>query len=152
MQTFDWDDFIEDDGEERDFVVLEPGDYDFEVHSFERAYHTARPGGKIPDCNEADITLKISTAAGDAYVKDKLFLVKSCEWKISSFFRSIGMKKQGEKVIMDWEGSIGKTGRCKITKDKGTQRDDVYFNNVKSYIAPRVQTAAEANGGDDPWS
>ena len=147
--TFDWDDEILDDGEERDFIVLEPGDYDFEVHSFERAYYTAKPGGKLPDCNEADITIKISTDAGDAYVKDKMFLVKSCEWKISSFFRSIGMKKQGEKVAMRWEEAIGKTGRCKITKTKGNN-DDVYFNNVKSYIAPKVPTADE--DGDDTWS
>ena len=147
-ETFDWDDEILDDGEPRDFVVLEPGDYDFEVTEFERAFYTAKAGGKLPDCNEADITIKISTKDGNAYVKDKFYLVKACEWKISSFFVSIGMKKHGEPLRMDWNGSIGKTGRCKITKDAGTQNPDVFFNNVKSYIAPKVKTRKEE---DDPW-
>lgn len=149
MQTFDWDDEILDDGEDRDFVVLEPGEYDFEVTQFERAFYTAKAGGKLPDCNEADIIIKISTDQGDAYVKDRFFLVKSTEWRISSFFVSIGMKKHGEPLKMDWAGSVGRTGRCKITKTKGTQNDDVYFNNVKAYIAPKVRTE---EGGDDAWS
>ena len=148
--TFDWDDEILDDGEDRDFIILEPGEYDFEVHEFERAFYTAKPDGKLPGCNEADITLKIHTEAGDAYVKDKFYLVKACEWKISSFFRAIGMKQHGEKVVMNWQGSIGKTGRCKITKDKGTRNDDVYFNNVKSYVTPKVK--ARKDEDDDTWS
>ena len=119
MELFDWDDEILDDGEDREFLVLEPGTYDFEVTGFERAYYTAKEGGKLPNCNEADITLKISTDKGDAFVRDRFFLVKSTEWRISSFFVSIGMKKHGEKLKMDWQGAVGKTGKCTITKTKG---------------------------------
>lgn len=147
-ETFDWDDEILDDGEQRDFIVLEPGEYEFEVYNFERAFYTAKADGKLPDCNEADITLKISTDEGDAFVKDKFYLVKACEWKISSFFVSIGLKKHGEPLRMDWNGSIGLTGRCKVTKDKGTKNDEVYFNNVKSYVAPKAKAAGEE---DTPW-
>ena len=147
--TFDWEDEILDDGEDRDFVVLEPGEYEFEVHKFERAFFTAKPGGKLPDCNEADITIKISTPDGDAYVTDRFYLVKACEWKLSSFFVAIGMKKHGEPLRMNWNGAIGKTGKCKIEKRPG-EKPDVYFNGVKSYVAPKVKANGEED--DDTWS
>lgn len=146
MKTFDWDDFIEDDGEERSFVTLEEGDYDFEVTKFERGYYTEKPGGKLPNCNMAIMTLKVSTAEGDAYLTDRFYLVESTEWRISAFFRAIGMKKHGEKLRMKWEDAVGCTGKAHITKDAGRE-EGVYFNNVKYYIDPVAKPAK----GDSPW-
>lgn len=148
MKTFDWDDFIEDDGEERSFITLEEGDYDFEVYKFERGYYTAKPGGKLPNCNMAIMTLKVSGDDGDAYVSDRFYLTESTEWRISAFFRSIGMKKHGEKLRMKWDDAVGCTGRAHFTKDPGNN-PDVYFNNVKYYIDPPAQPAKEDG---DPWS
>lgn len=92
----DWDDAIESDGQE--FVILEEGDYNFTVTGFERGRF---PGGqKIPACNKAALTLQVSTPQGVAVVHTDLLLYKSMEWKLSAFFRCIGQKKHGERLVM----------------------------------------------------
>lgn len=144
-KVFDWDDEIEYDGEDKSFVIVEEGDYEFEVYKFERAHYTPRAGAKTPACNEADITLKITTEEGECYVTDKFPLSSTMEWKISAFFRSIGLKKHGEKLKMKWQESIGCKGKAHITKTSGT-KDNVFFNNVRNYIDPPVETEA------DEWS
>lgn len=145
--AFDWDAEIEDDGK-GGFVTLEEGNYDFEVHKFERGNYTPSATSSLPACPQAIITLKISTPDGDAYVTDKLQLCSKMEWKLSSFFRSIGLKKHGEKLVMKWDKVLGCKGKARITKTQSTQKENVYFNNVDYYIDP----VAKADGGDDTWS
>lgn len=145
VTILDWDDEIENDGEGGSFVTLEEGDYDFTVNKFERGHYTPSATAKTPACNQAEITLKISTDAGDAYVMDRFPLASSMEWKISAFFRSIGMKKHGERLKMDWKGSIGQSGKVHITKTAGS-KGDVFFNNVGYYIDP------VAKGEDEEWN
>lgn len=114
----DWDDTIENDGTE--FVVLEPGDYEFEVVDFERGRF---PGGpKVPACNKATITLQVKTPEGIARVRTDLLLYRTLEWKISSFFRAIGQKKHGERLVMDWNNVIGLRGRARF-KVREYQKD-----------------------------
>lgn len=144
VKIFDWDDEIENDGEQRDFVTLEEGDYDFEVTKFERGNYTPSDKAKTPACNQAIMTLKVSTEDGDAYITDRFPLASTMEWKIAAFFRSIGLKKHGEPVKMKWKDSIGCTGKAHFTKMAG-QKDGTFFNNVGSYIDPEVE-------GDDEWS
>lgn len=142
-QVFDWDDEVEDDGSSKEFVTLEPGKYDFEVVGFERGHHEAKDGGKAPSCNKAIIQIKISTDDGDCFIKENFLLYKKMEWKISQFFRCIGMKKHGEKAVMKWDQAVGLTGKAQITKDKGN-KDDVYFNHVKEWLEPEE--------GDNEWN
>ena len=134
-KVFDWDDVIEDDGGEMTSVVLKPGVYDFEVWSVEKTYFTAKEGSKIPDCPEADVMLKITAPEGTAYVKDRFYLVKTTEWRISSFYRSIGLKKHGEKFRMQWNDLEGRKGKVKIGN---RSYQDEMRNEVKSYIDPPV--------------
>jgi len=104
----DWSDTIENDGQE--FVLLPEGDYNFVVTGFERGRF---PGGaKVPACNKASITVQVSAAEGVSTVKFDLLLYRSLEWRISAFFRSIGQKKHGEKLTMDWNKVIGSKGRA----------------------------------------
>lgn len=114
----DWNDTIENDGQE--FVLLPEGDYNFTVTNFERGRFVG--GQKIPACNKATITVQIKADEGVASVKFDLFLYRTVEWKIAAFFRSIGQKKHGEKLAMDWNKVIGAKGRCHVK-----QRD--YTNN-----------------------
>lgn len=143
VKVYDWDDEISDDGN-GSFVTLEEGSYDFEVTKFERGHYTPSANSKTPACNQANITIKISTKDGDAYIVDKFPLASTMEWKASAFFRSIGLKKHGEPLKMRWTETIGCKGRVYITKTKG-EKQDVFFNNVKNYIDP-VKTE------DDEWS
>lgn len=148
VTVFDWEDEIVNDGEDKEFIVLEPGEYAFEVNKFERSTYTPSANAKTPACKMALVTIKISTKEGDCYIVDKFPMASTMEWKISSFFRSIGMKKHGEPIKIDWEGAIGKTGICKVTKTEGTKKDGVFFNNIDRYVDPRATT----EGGDDEWS
>lgn len=107
-ECLDWDSTIEEDGQQ--IIVLEEGDYNFLVTSFERG---SFPGGnKIPACNKATITVQVNSPKGLATVKFDLFLHRSVEWKLSSFFRCIGQKKVGEKLVMNWGDVIGSVGRA----------------------------------------
>ena len=104
----DWNDAIESDGQE--YVVLEEGDYNFRVTSFERGHF---PGSaKIPACNKASITALVETPEGNASVKFDLILFRTLEWRISAFFRCIGQKKHGERLVMDWNKVLGSQGRA----------------------------------------
>ncbi len=145
VKVYDWDDEIEDDGEQRDFVTLEEGDYEFEVYKFERGHYTPKAGAKTPACNQAMMTLKITSDDGDCYITDNFPLASTMVWMASAFFRSIGMKKHGEKLKMQWSESIGKKGKAHITKTTGS-KENVFFNNVGKYIDPVAQTE------DDEWS
>lgn len=115
----DWDDAIESDGQE--FVTLEEGDYNFTVTGFERGRF---PGGaKIPACNKASLTLQVRTADGIAVIHTDLLLYRSLEWRISAFFRCIGQKKHGERLVMDWNKVIGSRGRAHFKPRTYTDRD-----------------------------
>ncbi len=104
----DWDSALETDGQE--YITLEEGDYNFEVTNFERGRF---PGSaKIPACNKASITAVVKTDKGNASVKFDLILYRSLEWRISAFFRCIGQKKHGERLVMDWNRVVGSRGRA----------------------------------------
>ena len=138
VKVFDWDDEIVNDGNETEFVTLEPGDYDFTVVKFERGTFTPKPGGKTPACNQAIVTLKISTDKGDCFIQDKFPMASTMEWKISAFFRSIGMKKHGEPAKVDFDKLIGSKGRCHVTERTYTKQDGTEGrgNNIGNYLEP----------------
>jgi len=132
LNVFDWDSAIEDDGQ--GFVLLPEGDYDFTVTGFERGQHNA--SAKIPACPQAMLTLSVETSAGVAEIKEYLILYKTMEWKLSSFFRCIGQKKHGERLVMDWDSVLGASGRAHITQreyvgNDGTTRK---ANNVAYFL------------------
>ena len=145
VKVFDWDDEIQEDGEQRDFVTLEEGDYEFEVTKFERGHYTPSATAKTPACNQANMTLKIHTDNGDCYITENFPLASTMEWKISAFFRSVGLKKHGEKLQMKWNDAIGLKGKAHITKTAG-KKENTFFNNVGYFIDP------VAKGEDDEWS
>lgn len=130
----DWNDVIEDDGG-KTFVILPEGDYNFKVTSFDRGRF---PGSaKIPACNKATINLEVRTDSGATVeVKTDLILHKSLEWKLSSFFRCIGQKKHGERLIMDWSKVNGSMGRAHFKPRTYTGRDGNEYkaNDVDKFI------------------
>ena len=148
-RIMDWDDVIQDDGQE--FVVLPEGDYTFTVTNFERGRF---PGSaKIPACNKATISINIDNDKGVANARFDLILYRTLEWKIASFFRCIGQKKHGEKVVMNWNGIVGARGRAHIkprtyTKD-GEERQ---VNDVdRFYDYDESVGFAPVNDPDVPW-
>ena len=131
-QNLGWDDTIEQDGEE--YILLPEGDYNFIITNFERG---SFPGGqKIPPCNKASITAQVITQDGAANIKFDLLLHRSVEWKLSAFFRCIGLKKSGEKLVMDWNKVLGSHGRAhfKPRKYTNTYGEEKEVNDLDRFI------------------
>lgn len=119
-RNLDWNDAIENDGQE--FIVLPEGDYIYTVTGFERGWQnsTAKIQG---GCNKAILTLEVRTAEGTAVFNTNLLLCTSLEWRISAFFRSIGQKKHGERLVMNWNKVIGAKGMAHIKPRTYTGND-----------------------------
>lgn len=131
-QEIGWEGTIEEDGSE--YVLLEPGVYPFMVKSYDRKRYSPKAGSKIPACNQAVVHLIVRAPDGrEAEVQTNLFLTKSQEWTLSAFFRSIGLKKRGEKLVMNWNAAPGRTGWVEI--DNREYRDRKY-NEVRRFIDP----------------
>ena len=127
----DWNDSIETDSQE--YVLLPEGDYNFIVTNFERGRF---PGGaKIPPCNKATITIQIAASEGVATLHFDLLLYRTLEWKISSFFRCIGLKKHGEKLVMDWSKVINSYGKCHVKQKTYTNQygEEKTINDVDKF-------------------
>ena len=130
--ALEWDGVLESDGSE--ITVLPEGDYEFEVKNVTRG---SFPGSaKMCACNKVTLTLEIKSEQGDAYVYDDLILHKVMEWKLSQFFLSIGLKKKGEKITMDWSKVLGAKGLAKIGVKEYTDKQDNLrtVNRVEKYI------------------
>lgn len=105
-----WDDVIEREGNE--YIILPEGDYDFVVESFYRGRHEGSE--KLPACNKAVLKIRIDSAQGTVFINHNLFLHTITEGMLSAFFTSIGQKKKGEPLRMDWGRVPGSTGRAKV--------------------------------------
>ncbi|MGN0902406.1 MAG: hypothetical protein ACI4M9_03900, partial [Succinivibrio sp.] len=127
-----WDDDIEKDGNE--FILLDEGEYEFTISKFERGRF---PGSaKIPACNKAILTLVIESEQGRAVVTADLIMYSSMEWKLSQFLRSIGLKKEGEKVRVKWDQLVGRKGRCLIKHRTYTNKnnEEKQTNDVEKFL------------------
>lgn len=137
-QELGWDDTIEQDG--NDFILLPPGDYDFKVESFERGRFAGSE--KMSACNMATLNIVIEFDNRKAFIKHKLFLNTKTEWALSQFFASIGLKKKGEKLKMNWNQVPGSIGRCQVDvrewkKDDGSTG---YSNEIKKFYPQPEKT------------
>ena len=134
--AFDWDDEIFDDGTSNRFIVLPEGDYTFKVAKMERGRF--KGSAKIDACPKAALTLTVATPEGTASFKCDLLLSHALEWKLSSFFRCIGQKKQGEKLAMNWGKVEGAEGKAHISVHEwpGDDGKTHKSNQVDHFIDP----------------
>lgn len=108
-----WDDTIQNDSS---FVELPEGDYDFTIESYERGRFNG--SAKIPACNMATVYFSVKAPDGrDATVRENFILHTKMEWKLSELFCSVGLKKKGEELRMNWNALPGLTGRAHVTLD-----------------------------------
>lgn len=129
-RELNWDDQIIKDNEE--FPLLPPGDYDFVVRSFERGRFDG--SDKFPACNKAILNIEITDGKTIVKVKHTLLLHSRSEWALSAFFKSIGLKKEGQPLIMNWNLVANAKGRCNVsvqTSKKGNE-----FNQINKFLPP----------------
>jgi hypothetical protein len=117
---FDWDSEIN--NESSDFVLLPEGDYDFTVEKFERGQFDG--SDKMPACKKAIVTLTIWGADDKISITENFMLCEKMEWKLSSLFLSLGLKKHGEPLKMNWSAVTGARGRCHVFVDNYKKKDD----------------------------
>ena len=150
-ELFDWDSEIESDGQE--FVTVQPGDYAFTVTKVKRQNYpgNVNSGGKIPACNLAVVTGEIDVPKGKATFRERLYLYKGYEWKLSAFFRCLGMKKHGEKLRMNFNEAIGKKG---IAKFGNHEYNGSTYNQVEQYYdydPAKLEGFTEVVDDNPPW-
>lgn len=143
-KELNWDDTIEKDGNE--YVILPEGDYNFTVESFDRGRHEGSE--KLPPCNKAMLKLSIESEQGTVYINHNLFLHTITEGMLSAFFTSIGLKKKGEPLRMDWGRVAGSSGRAKVgirTYQKNEETRQV--NEIKRFY-PKEAAVPSYKAGD----
>lgn len=122
-----WDGYVESDS---DFTILDEGDYDFRVEGYERT--TSKAGKPM-----AKVQIRVSdpNTGASTVVTDYLVLVSTTEWKISQFFRGVGLKKHGERCKIDFDAAISKTGRCHVIQDGflGNDGKERFSNKIDRY-------------------
>ena len=102
-------------------------------------------------CYKADLTLKVTDpeSGKSGSVFDTLYLNSKAEWRLSQFFISIGQKKHGEPLVMDWNKVVGAKGKLELTINKytstkdGTERTN---NRVSKYLEPVTRTWTPGQG------
>lgn len=129
-REFGWEDTITND---ESYELLPEGEYTFKVLSIERGRFNG--SDKMPACNVADIALEIisPTTNRPVRINHKLFLHSRYEGQIGEFFVSIGAKKKGEPLRMNWTLVPGSMGQCKVGLRiyNGNQ-----YNQIKKFIEP----------------
>ena len=87
---------------------------------------------------------------------DRLKLHKSLEWKLAAFFRSIGLKKHGERLVMDWSKVPGSEGRAhfkprKYKTDNGEEREANNLAKYLDYDESKMPQLPEVDSSDLPF-
>lgn len=145
-REFNWDDEIL---EESSFVILPEGDYSFTVDSFNRGRHSG--SAKLPACNKAELEITVDDGKGNrGTIFHNLFLHTKCEGLLSAFFISIGQKKHGEPLKMNWSAVIGAKGRCKVgintyTGKDGNQKQNNQITRFYEPTAPNTTPSQTTN-------
>lgn len=137
-----WNDEIQNDGKD-DFVILPEGDYPFEVKKFERSRF--KGSDKLPACPSAKLTILVGDKDADQVtITHNLFLSSVTEGLLCAFFKSIGSRKHGERIAMDWNKVVGSKGRCHVIVDKFTSNKtgkQLESNKIKKFLDPEEHAA-----------
>lgn len=156
-KALNWDGEIENDGGES--ILLPEGEYHFQVLGYDRKWSQNK------QCPMARVKMRVVTDDGTAVVYDTLLLHSDFEWKLCAFFRSTGLRKHGERVVMRWQQVPGQWGRFAIHHEEYTGRDNEkrVGHKVKHFLdrddAPPpawclepvpAQAAAEPAAGTEP--
>ncbi|MGN0243641.1 MAG: DUF669 domain-containing protein [Lachnospiraceae bacterium] len=130
-RAFGWDDEI---SKESDFITLPAGDYDFMIESYERGRYEPSATATLPACPMAIVSIAIKTPlsqSGKVVIKHTLYLHSRCEGFLSQFFLSIGLKKKGEPLRMNWQAVPGTTGRLNLAVE--ISKNGNQYNTVKKF-------------------
>lgn len=139
-RELNWDDQIQND---RAFVELPEGDYDFVIDHYERG--RSQGSDKIPPCNMAIVFFNVKGPGGEeTVIRENFILHTKLEWKLSELFSSVGLKKKGEELRMDWNALPGLSGKAHITLDPDRNDPSRKYNHIRK-MYPKGSDSASPN-------
>jgi len=124
--------------EESNFVLLPAGEYPFVVTNLERKIYDGN-SDKIPNgAPYAEVTIEVNGNEGKTSVKERLYMMKKFQWKLTEFFTSIGQPVViGQAFSPNWSTVVGSRGTAELEINsymyQGQQRQN---NRVKSFKKP----------------
>lgn len=128
--------------EENSFTLLPAGEYQFTVTNMERKIYDGT-SDKIPNgAPYAEVSLEVAGTEGKTIVKERLYMMKKFQWKLTEFFSAIGQAPViGQPFNPNWSTIIGSTGRAKVEiNNYKSQGEDRQNNRIKEFLKPTVQT------------
>lgn len=123
--------------EESSFKLLQPGTFPFKVTRMERKNYDGQ-SDKIPNgAPYAEVSIEVTSPEGSTIITDRLYLMKSWQWKLTQFFSGIGQAPVvGQPFTPNWNMVLGATGQVEIEINKYTSKGEERKNNrVKEYKA-----------------
>ena len=110
--------------EDKEFVVVEAGDYQVEVKKVETGIANS---GKLSGSQK--ITVFLKPKGQEALVRDDLFDAPTMSWKNDRFVKCFNMRANpGEAIEFTSASLVGLRGWVRIIKEKSTKGND--FNKV----------------------
>lgn len=138
----DWDSGISAEASNGEYNLPPVGEYGFTVIEFEK---TLSKGGK----KMAKLTLELDAAGQFWKVYDYLVLSANMEWKLATFFESLGLKKKGEPLTkMPWDKVLNETGRVKIKHETYDGKENC---KVDRYVVTDASQAPTNPNSDVPF-
>ncbi len=132
-----WDGAFE--AEENQFITLPEGTYPFEVTGMERKVYDGN-SDKIPNgAPYAEVSVKLTAPDGQSStVRERLYLLKKFQWKLTQFFKSIGEQVVvGQPFKPNWNAVVGGKGQATVTVNHYTKDGEERTNNrIKEYLEP----------------
>lgn len=149
--SFGWDDAVET-ADGGNFSLLDEGPAMFKVTEFKRGRFEGSK--RMAACYQAELVLEVRDASGNVSdVRCNLPLNRRMAWKLTSFFKSVGLidpgTPSGTTVRYEWDRLVGTRGICEIehytwTGDDGQVRTG---NSIKSFLfGDRADEAAHGFG------
>ena len=136
--------------EEQEYVLLEPGEYEFVIDSIDYDDHNG--SAKIPPCGKVIVNLHVDTDKGRAFLKNNFYICKEGAGLMAAFMKSIGELKDGQKTFTpDWDAYVNKTG---IVKVNHREYNGNTYNNVDKFLPPKKKAASapkKKNWGGTEW-
>lgn len=131
--------------QENEFVLLDEGVYAFTVTKMDKKVYSGN-STKIPNgCPYAELNIQVQSQKGTANIRERLYLLKSMQWKLTQFFAGIGQPVvTGQAFNPNWNAVVGSTGRAEIAQHSYTNQngDNRTNNQIQRYLKPTDPTPA----------
>lgn len=120
--------------EEKEFVPLAPGTYEFQVSEVKLGEFVPGEFSKAPACKKVTVVVTITEGDYDYFVYKDFLLYSKMNWLIRDFFISIGMGTKGEKFKVDWKGALHRKGLCETSTYEA--KNGKTYVNIDKFIEP----------------